>query len=644
MHIKYIRAKNFLSIKDEIEIDFTKYGNIVNIKGENRDQGPGASNGSGKTSIVSIIAYSLYGELLKSLNHKQVINLSAGKNLETEIQFSLEGHEYKIIRRRKPDELEFWKDGVNESKGGIPATQEEIIKTIKLNYTSFINIVCFGQHNTKQFLICKPADKRIIAENLLSLEKYNKYCKIAKDKQKVIEDKLKYLSTVYEKSLKDIAFNERQISQLTKQQTDWQNNKTNQIERLTYQISKVKEEINQLPKSSSSDSIIKLQTINKELEDKQKQKNKLNDGLLVASEKMNQIKEENQNTYLSIKEFQFAIKRLEKELEELKTHTHNLVSKEGAKCPVCYGTINSSNFKDVLEHNKSKEKELLNDKNNHESSLKLLQEKHTRMNNNLVKIKEVYDEAKAKEFLVNRSIKELEHKRMTTKAECEDNSSAAQLLLHQKIENLQEQIEFKEAESDPFVIVVQNSKEELSKLKIDSRAFKEEINELDGQLPYYDFWIKAFGDTGIRSFVIGEIIPILNDRINYWLQFLIDNKIKLSFNNELEEKIEREPFDGDLFVYNAMSGGEHQRIDLGIALAFAQVMMLTSGTCPSIISLDEVGTNLDRPGIQAVFNMICELSKERQVLITTHDPDLQEMLSGYDTIKAIKENGFTKIE
>jgi ABC-type multidrug transport system ATPase subunit len=93
-----------------------------------------------------------------------------------------------------------------------------------------------------------------------------------------------------------------------------------------------------------------------------------------------------------------------------------------------------------------------------------------------------------------------------------------------------------------------------------------------------------------------------------------------------------------------MSGGEHQRIDLGIALAFAQVMMLTSGTCPSLVCLDEVGTNLDRPGIVAVYNMICELSREKQVLVTTHDPDLLEMLAGHETIKIIKENGFSRIE
>ncbi len=154
MKIKYIRAQNFLSIGDPLEIDFTKYGNIVNIKGENRDQGPGASNGAGKSTIVEIIVYSFFGKLIKNLNHKQAINIKKGKKLETEVCFEADGHEYRIVRCRKPDSIELWIDGVDSTVGGKPATQEEINKIIKLNYTSFINVVCFGQHNTKQFLNC----------------------------------------------------------------------------------------------------------------------------------------------------------------------------------------------------------------------------------------------------------------------------------------------------------------------------------------------------------------------------------------------------------------------------------------------------------------------------------------------------------
>jgi len=143
--------------------------------------------------------------------------------------------------------------------------------------------------------------------------------------------------------------------------------------------------------------------------------------------------------------------------------------------------------------------------------------------------------------------------------------------------------------------------------------------------------------------VIDGIIPALNSRIAYWLQFLIDGRIKLCFNNQLEETIERNPPDGDPFVYYVMSGGERRRLNLSVSQSFAYVMMLNSGVSPSIVFLDEVTTNIDPMGVQGVFNMICELAKEKQVFITTHDHDLLDMLAGYEQINLVKKNGFTKV-
>ena len=139
--------------------------------------------------------------------------------------------------------------------------------------------------------------------------------------------------------------------------------------------------------------------------------------------------------------------------------------------------------------------------------------------------------------------------------------------------------------------------------------------------------------------MIDGVIPALNSRIAYWLQFLIDGRISLQFDNELEEKIERSPPDGDPFVYHAMSGGERRRLNLAVSQAFAHVMMLNSGTCPSLVFLDEVTTNIDQIGVVGVYNMIMELAKSRQVFITTHDGNLREMLDGCEVITIEKKRG-----
>lgn len=646
LQIKYIRAKNFLSIGEPIEVDFTKYGNIITIKGENRDQGPNASNGAGKSTLIEVIVYAIFGELMKNLNHKRAINIKAKKGLEVEVRFDLDGHSYSIIRKREPNSVEIWKDGVNESKGGKDK-QEEINKIIKLNYTAFINVVCFGQHNTKQFLACKAEDKRNIAENLLSLDKYNNYCTITKAKLKEFQTRLDNLSVLYEKSIQDIENSEKQIKQIQRQQQDWKTGKLNSIEVLNKEIGKMRIRMSEMVDSSSADNYKKLQEVEAELAAKMADKVKKVEGFNIALEKMNKLKEDNQNNMLLIKELQYAISRTKKEIENIKIGNRDLLSKDGGKCPVCYGIVDKSNFENILKHNEEHIQTLVEDLNVSNKNLEKYQGDYKKLEDAISRIRTAYDDAKIRELDLNRNIKELERSKSILSTSIRQNASSGLLLLEQQMEHIKDQLTeaHKELElGDPYGDILTTIKADLEKLLVKNSELKTDIKGIETIKPYYDFWVKAFGDKGIRSFIIDEIIPILNSRISYWLQFLVDNKIKLTFNKELEEKIERNPADGDPFVYNAMSGGEHQRIDLGIALAFAQVMMLTSGTCPSLVCLDEVGTNLDRPGIIAVYNMICELSREKQVLVTTHDPDLLEMLAGHETIKIIKENGFSRIE
>ena len=195
----------------------------------------------------------------------------------------------------------------------------------------------------------------------------------------------------------------------------------------------------------------------------------------------------------------------------------------------------------------------------------------------------------------------------------------------------------------PFVDILKSTEVELTAKKEDVEAKKSELETAESDLPYYEFWVKAFGDTGIRKFVIDGIIPSLNARIAYWMQILIDGKIRLTFDNQLEETIERNPPDGDPFVYWAKSGGERRRLNLATMFSWAYVTMLNSGKSPSAIWLDEVTSNIDQVGVVAVYNMIQELSKDKQVFITTHDQDLLEMLNGNQTLKLQKQNGIAKL-
>ena len=92
-----------------------------------------------------------------------------------------------------------------------------------------------------------------------------------------------------------------------------------------------------------------------------------------------------------------------------------------------------------------------------------------------------------------------------------------------------------------------------------------------------------------------------------------------------------------------MSSGEKQRLCLAVCLSFAYIMALNTGRTTSCIFLDEVTTNIDPIGVVGIYSVIKELSKEKQVFITTHDQSLLEMLEGCQQLKLQKKDGFTRI-
>ena len=229
----------------------------------------------------------------------------------------------------------------------------------------------------------------------------------------------------------------------------------------------------------------------------------------------------------------------------------------------------------------------------------------------------------------------------------EPKADSSEFLLQQQIEDIKKQIEAKKVElsgRSPFQDIIDNDVIELENSINTAESKEKEVKELEAELPYYDYWISGFGENGIRKWVIDGIIPELNNRINYWLQFLIDNKITLTFDNQLNEKIERNPVDGNPYIYHAMSTGQRRRLNLAVSQSFAHIMMISSGSVPSIVFLDEISTNIDPLGVQGIYNMICELSEDKKVFVTTHDPDLLRMLQGSDVIKLTHEKGFTKLE
>jgi len=350
MRIKYIKVRNFLSIGEEpIEIDFTKLGNIVNIKGCNVDAGEGSSNGAGKSTIINALVYGLYGKLIKGLSHKEAINVRSKKGLEVEVHWD----DYKVIRKRAPDRLQLWKGDEDISLGGIPATDDLIHNIVKLNHNSFINVACFGQHNNHNFLSCTAAEKRQIAENLLNLDKYLKFNKQAKDKQKTIKDDVGKISSLIQLAIQETETIKKKHTVLIAKRTAWKDQEMQKIELFQKKLSDAYIKILDIKKRKDvidyDSAQSELQSIEDLIDKKDKSRASLHETLEKAEQVINKRRDEKQELAIEVSAYEREIVGLVQEIAQLEKNCDHARSQKGGTCTNCFGEIEDKNIRRMME-------------------------------------------------------------------------------------------------------------------------------------------------------------------------------------------------------------------------------------------------------------------------------------------------------
>lgn len=655
MNFKWLKAKNFLSIGEEgIHIVFDELGKIVVIKGINLDISPRASNGSGKSTVIlESLTYGFFGKVVKNLAHKEVINKKTKKGLEIEVCFEIGGSEYRIIRKRKPDALYLFKDGDDITLGGMPATQAEIERIVRFNYEAFINVVCFGEHNNHAFLSCDAATKRVIVENLLGLEKYLKYSKTAKDALKAIKERLTVRGKEYETLVNQKSSLGTRIDQLNGKRNSWILARENEINNLKVAIANKEKEI--ATSSDDGNDLVLYQQAQARLKENKDKLVKHEEDRVKMTGLLDEIKKKLEEVQNAKNDLSFKIKEKDSEIA-VKNSQIKILDQQNSKmkglqpgvtCNACFGTVEEKNYAHMLAHNQSEIEKIRGEVESINSEKTVFSEKLNTIVGQFNSVNQTKTQVDARLSQITARMKAIMEAIQTDSKVKEPQSGVKALLLAEQLSELNRRLSDKLNEADtgnPYEEMLTSARKEYDQVDTSVSGVKTLIEEDEAWLPYYEFWIEGFGDDGIRAFIIDDILPALNARINYWLQFLIDNKIQLTFDNKFEATIQRNPVDGDPFVYNATSGGEKRRINLAISQAFAYVTMVSANVSPNICLLDEVCLNVDTEGALGIFNMLTELSKDRQIFVTTHDTNLNDLLQSCDVLTVVKKDGWTTIQ
>ena len=664
LQFKYAKAENFMCF-ESVELNFEKFGSIVLVTAQNLDsatEDKSSSNGAGKSTLPEIPVFALYGETIKKpkkLKNADIINHKNGKKLIVEFCWD----DYRVVRTCDPkgkNTLKLWKSAEGTwdkdteiSRGGLPATEKYLWEDVlKLDYKTFVNLYIFNADDpTSTFLECDLPTKREIVENLLSLDKYRAYNDSAKALVKTAKDKIKLLARDYEYLIADLEAGRARIVKIEQQEEAWKKARQQEADNLTVAIQRKMKQLESTDTGVALAAYTEAQDQIKELQESipalEEKRTKMQEAIKIGTPKHELAEKKADNIKVPYKDAYNALQACLTAIKDNERAITAATEKIGdGKCPYCFGKVEESNFKHIIEHANEvivdKQKEILPLKMNWNQISKESEELEAQ----LAKLDKLLINARKQLDVTDKEITGIYSSISELSKVKEPQAGVEERLALEQVEEFKKQLLAKEIEiaaPSPFSIIHEATTLEFTTKSKETQDKKNEVEKAEKEMPYYDFWVTAFGDTGIRKYIIEGIIPALNTRIAYWLQFLIDNKIKLVFDNQLKETIDRYPFLGRPYVYHGCSGGQRRRLNLSVAAAFAYIQLLNIGCSPSVIWLDEVTMNMDEVGVDGIYRMICELAKERQVFVIDHNQTLLQMLDGCEKIQLVMKDEVTKM-
>lgn len=196
-------------------------------------------------------------------------------------------------------------------------------------------------------------------------------------------------------------------------------------------------------------------------------------------------------------------------------------------------------------------------------------------------------------------------------------------------------------ESNPYDKIISDLHGVIGKLTTEIDEYENEIGQLDVLFKHYKYIYRSYSDRRkIKSWLLSELIPFLNDRVQYYLDML-DIDMSIKFSSTLNAETDR-------WGYEFCSGGERKRIDLAIMFGLYDLYMSIYGQQCSIMVLDEVDSRLDKRGVESFTEIVTDIctNDERPrpstIFVISHKQELESLFPSQITIK--KKGHFSSID
>jgi DNA repair exonuclease SbcCD ATPase subunit len=185
----------------------------------------------------------------------------------------------------------------------------------------------------------------------------------------------------------------------------------------------------------------------------------------------------------------------------------------------------------------------------------------------------------------------------------------------------------------------EKEEQELALLKGTLTKLSDNIRTLIDEKSYYEIASGLLKDTGIKTKIIKQYLPIINKLVNKYLASL-DFFVNFNLDESFKETIKSRHRDD--FTYNNFSEGEKQRIDMALMLTWRAVAKLKNSSNTNLLILDEVfDSSLDTNGTEELMKILHMLEGVNLFVISHKGDILQDKFS--NVIRFEKVNNFSRI-
>jgi len=459
-----IRWKNFLSYGDNYTcIDLQKRPSTLIV----------GTNGSGKSAVLDVLTYVLFGKSFRRVNLPQLINTINEKELVAEAKFQVGKNNYLIRRGMKPKLFEIFKNGILQQQDAKRKDyQEQLEKNVLgMNYKSFTQVVVLGSSTFIPFMQLNPRDRRVIIEDILDIEIFSLMNMILK--QRISECKSSQSETETNTTI-----NDNKIDVQKKYIADLRKNKREEIKNIEKKIGE-----NEAQNTSILKKIKRLQG--------------KSEVLLIGTEGLEKFQRRLKQVYKLQTHLASNLKKIKSDLDFFY---------ENDTCPTCQQDIDGE-FKEKATFLKESTKKDL------ERGLVKLKKECSGVEEELSGIAETQSK------IAELQLKISEH-----------NSTL--LAIKQFVTKLEKQI----IELNKPSGSIEEASETLKGYKTEKRKIDEECMCLSEKKRLMDAAYELLKDGGIKTTIVKQYLPVINQLVNKYLS-LMNFFINFNLDENFDESI-----------------------------------------------------------------------------------------------------------